>query len=76
MSTHIAKLMTDQSPLPAGAQRVGWIARHPADQSGLGYAVIRTAAGIEVAWNGETIRSLPRNWRDRVEHTLAESVTC
>jgi hypothetical protein len=64
--------MTSLTPPPAGAVLVGYIDRHPADKSGLGYAVIFfPATGIEMAWDGQAVRSLPNNWRKKVTFTTA-----
>lgn len=66
---HPAQLMISPSTIPTGATLIGYIDRHPADSCGLGYAVLRMAAGHETAWDGSAIRSLPRNWRDKVAFT-------
>ena len=67
---HPAQIMTEKMPMPVGSKMLGYIDRHPADNYGIGWAVLRMRTGIEVAWDGERIRSLPRNWRDFVEITL------
>jgi hypothetical protein len=69
--TTAADLMIANIALPRGTQLLGYIDRHPSDDGGLGYAVIETDAGIEIAWNGHNFRSLPRNWRDLVEFSTA-----
>lgn len=62
-----AKLMTGSAPLPGGMQLLGWIDRHPREDHGPGYAVLRVVrTGLEVAWDGAAIRSLPRDWGDKV----------
>ena len=66
-----AKLMTADAQLPTGWNLVGYIATHPSDDHGPGYAVIQSGLGFESAWNGRTIRSLPRDWRKRVEFETA-----
>lgn len=67
---HPAQAMIAGVPTPAGAVLVGYIDRHPADKSGLGYAVLyHPATGIEDAWDGHRTRSLPKGWRDRVTLT-------
>lgn len=71
MSIVAAKLMTQASPMPVGAVLLGWIARHPAGRGEMGYAVLRLPGG-EVAWDGVAIRSLPRDWRERVEWEAAK----
>jgi len=58
--------------MPAGAKLLGWIDHHPAGRGSLGYAVLRMRTGVEVAWDGQCIRSLPRNWRDRCTFESAE----
>jgi hypothetical protein len=50
---------------------VGWINRHPSGKGGA-YTVLHVVqTGIEVAWDGTAIRSLPKNWRDKVEFEAA-----
>jgi hypothetical protein len=61
-----ARAMTMHSPVPPNADLLGWIDRHPADDHGPGYAVLRFVGGGESAWNGESIRSLPPDWRTQV----------
>lgn len=60
----LARLMVQR--LPANAELLGYIDRHPTDDHGPGYAVVRLPAAV-AAWDGETIRSLPRDWRERVQ---------
>jgi len=54
---------------------IGWIDSHPSDRtSGIGYAVLQIiATGAQVAWDGRSTRSLPNNWRDKVEFEPADS---
>ncbi len=69
---HFAEAITSILPPPNGAILVGYIDHHPADKSGLGYAVIfNPKKGIESAWDGHAIRSLPNNWRKKVVFTIA-----
>lgn len=69
---HVAQLMTSLTPPPSGATLIGYIDKHPADKSGLGYAVLYYAAtGIETTWDGHASRSLPGNWRKKVVFTAA-----
>lgn len=64
----LAKLMTNDLPVPPGARLLGWIDRHPSPgHTGCGYAVLAMRTGVEVAWDGQCIRSLPRNWRELVK---------
>jgi hypothetical protein len=65
--TSTAEMMIANMPLPRAAQLLGFIDRHPSDNGGFGYAVLQMGTGVEVAWNGHSFRSLPRNWRDLVE---------
>lgn len=61
------KLATLNAKLPAGHQLLGWIDKHPSGKGG-SYAVLTVAAtGIEVAWDGTASRSLPKDWRKKVE---------
>lgn len=70
---HPAKLMTAHAPLPPGARLLGWIDRHPHNGNTLGYAVLQfCATGIECAWDGLAITSLPRDWRRNVHFEAAE----
>lgn len=67
---HPAQLMTQGSPLPDNTVLLGYIDKHPGGRSGLGLAVISfVATGVDAAWDGQCVRSLPRNWRDRVRFT-------
>ena len=69
---HFAEAITSLIPTPNGAILIGYIDHHPSDESGLGYAVIfNPSTGIEAAWDGHTIRSLPNNWRKKVVFTIA-----
>lgn len=69
---HIAEIMTSVGPLPSGAILIGYIDKHPSDKHGLGYAVIfYPRTGIESAWDGSAIRSLPNNWREKTVFTAA-----
>ncbi len=62
------KLMTADAPVPIGTALIGWINHHPRDEWGLGYGVLRfRRTGVEVAWDGASIRSLPGNYRDKCE---------
>jgi len=65
-----AKLMTKTSPMPQGSRLVGYINRHPAGRGG-SCAVLRMQTGIEVAWDGAAVRSLPSDWRQRCEFEAA-----
>ena len=62
----IGKLITQSTPLPNGAEVIGYVQRHPADKHGLGGAILRMPTGIEVFWTGASVRSVPNDWRDRV----------
>jgi hypothetical protein len=72
MKPSIAMLMIADAPLPPDAQLLGWIDRHPLDRGGVEYGVLRFRTGTEVAWNGHSFRSLPRDWHDHVELTAVE----
>jgi hypothetical protein len=73
MKNSVSMLTITDTPLPEGAQLLGWIARHPVDIGEESvYAVLRMGTGIEVAWNGHSFRSLPHDWRDQVELTAVE----
>jgi hypothetical protein len=52
--------------LPADTELLGWIDRHPSDNDGPGYTVVKLGTGLELAWNGNNFRSLPQNWRELV----------
>ena len=66
MSTQLAKLATQGVKIPVGHQLLGWINKHPYGKGGA-YAVLHVVqTGIELAWDGSVIRSLPKNWRDKV----------
>ncbi|MBI4718086.1 MAG: hypothetical protein HY763_09800 [Planctomycetes bacterium] len=68
--TIAARMMVQASPLPVGAELVGYVERHPRDDHGPGGAVVRfRATGIEALWDGALVRSLPRNWRALVTPT-------
>jgi hypothetical protein len=65
-----AQAMIQNCPIPTGATIVGFIDRHPADDGGLGWTVLKySATGVEVAWDGQRQRSLPGNWRGKVKLT-------
>lgn len=67
---HPAQAMTTGTPLPDGHVLIAYIDRHPADKSGIGWAVLRAkATGVEVAWDGQRTRSLPKNWRNKAQVT-------
>jgi hypothetical protein len=67
----IAKLATQGVQIPAGHQLVGWIDKHPSGKGG-SYTVLHVVhTGVEVAWDGMAVRSLPKNWRDKVEFEAA-----
>lgn len=67
MSTILAKLATQGVQVPAGHQLVGWIDKHPSGKGGSYTILCVVLTGIEVAWDGLSTRSLPKNWRDKVE---------
>jgi hypothetical protein len=70
MKNSVEMLMIADAPFPPGSQLLGWIDRHPVDiGERLVYAVLRMGTGIEVAWNGHSFRSLPRDWHNHVELT-------
>lgn len=71
MSIQTTKLSLIGAALPPNHTLVGYIDQHPADKQGSGYAVIRSAIGIESAWDGTAIRSLPRGWRERATFEAA-----
>jgi hypothetical protein len=55
---------------PENSVLLGYIDNHPAGRSALGFAVLLfPATGIEVAWDGTSSRTLPRNWRDKAVFT-------
>ncbi len=63
---HPAQAMIQGHPLPPHAILIGYIDRHPADKLGLGWAVLSyPATGVEVAWDGQSTRSLPSGWRKK-----------
>jgi hypothetical protein len=63
---NLAQLITHGSPVPKGFTKVAYIERHPEDESGLGYTVLASRRRIEYAWDGQSVRSLPKTWRDTV----------
>lgn len=65
-------LMVHGAVVPQGWQVIGSIDRHPsASEGSLGLAVIRNdRTGLESAWDGQAIRSLPRNYRELVVFTV------
>jgi hypothetical protein len=65
-------VVTSNVPLPADAEFLGWIDRHPSDKEGPGYTIVRLQTGNELARNGRNFRSLPQNWRKLVP--FAETV--
>jgi hypothetical protein len=67
----LAKLATQGVQVPSGHQLLGWIDKHPSGKGG-SYTVLHVVqTGVEVAWDGSAIRSLPKNWRDKVEFEAA-----
>ena len=73
---HTAQAKIAGCPLPPGSTLIGYIDRHPADPSGLGYAIlIYPVTGVEVAWDGETSRALPKNWRSKVTITAVDAAS-
>lgn len=71
--SHVDLLMHG-AVVPAGWDVIGAIERHPsAPEGAFGLAVIRNRqTGIDSAWDGQAIRSLPRNYREQVEFTAEE----
>lgn len=67
---HVAQAITASCYRPAGSTLLGYLDSHPCGRGGA-CAVLRLASGIEVAWDGSSIRNLPRNWRTRVTLTPA-----
>jgi len=62
-----AQMMTLGAPVPRHATLLGWIDRHPIRGGSSGYGVLRfDRTGIEAAWDGAALVSLPRDWRERV----------
>lgn len=75
MNIHTTKLALSNDRVPQGHTLIGWINRHPSDPEGReqAYAVLRTPAGVEVAWEGTpTMRRLPRDWRELVTFEAAD----
>ena len=66
-----AKLATQGIPVPVGHQLLGWIDRHPSGTGGAYTVLVVVHTGIEVAWDGNATRSLPKNWREEVEFEAA-----
>lgn len=67
---HVAQAMTIGVTRPAGSTVLGYLDSHPNGRSGA-CVVLRLASGVEVAWDGASIRNLPRTWRTRVTLTPA-----
>ena len=71
ISISLAKLATQGVQVPVGYQLVGWIDKHPSGRGGAYTVLLVIHTGIEVAWDGLLARSLPKNWRDKVEFEAA-----
>lgn len=64
MAIQSAKVISASSAIPRGFSLVGWIEKHPNGIDG-SMTVLKSSAGIEVAWDGMAIKSLPRRWREK-----------
>lgn len=65
---NVARLLRFHAPkkaLPEGSAVIADLSGHPSD--GRACSVVRFPTGVEAAWDGQTIRSLPRNWRSLVK---------
>ena len=63
----LAQSMPQDTAFPPDSKPIATIDRHPDDIVGLGYVVLRfMSTGVEVTWDGQTTRTLPFDWRDRV----------
>lgn len=58
----LAEMIVASVNLPDGFELVGFIDRHPAELAGWN-AVVRSRLGMEMAWNGTALRSLPVGFR-------------
>jgi hypothetical protein len=63
----LAKLATQGVAVPVGHQLLGWIDKHPSGKGGAYTVLLVVQTGIEVAWDGNALRSLPKNWRKKTE---------
>ena len=73
MNIHTFRVMTHGQKPPQGYELLGWIPNHPTSKRhSTAMGVLRSLAGIAVAWDGQATVSLPNDWQSKVAFVSAK----